>query len=98
MARGPIRPHPPLSLEDALQLPRAITDNNAGKPMNRILLAEAMKLSPSSSGFRERVMASFRYGLTDGNYSSDLISLTPLGVAATKPRNDYERIEVEREA
>jgi hypothetical protein len=66
--------------------------------MNRILLAEAMKLSPSSSGFRERVMASFRYGLTDGSYNSDLISLTPLGVAATKPRNDYERIEAERDA
>lgn len=66
--------------------------------MNRILLAQAMKLSPSSSGFRDRIMASYRYGLTEGNYKSEAIALTPVGDAATRPRNDHERVEAKREA
>lgn len=66
--------------------------------MNRILLAQAMKVSPSSSGFRDKVMASYRYGLTEGSYNSETIALTPIGDAATRPRNDHERVEAEREA
>lgn len=98
MAKRPPRPHPPVSLGLALELARAITENNAGRPMNRILLAEAMKVSPSSSGFRDKVMAAFRYGLTEGNYNSETISLTATGEAATRPRHEHERIEAERKA
>lgn len=98
MAKRPPRPHPPVPLSQALEVPRAIADNNGGRPMNRILLAEAMKVSPSSSGFRDRVMASFRYGLTEGNYNAEAISLTSLGETATKPRHEHEGIEAEREA
>lgn len=98
MAKRPARPHPPVPLAQAMELAQAITDNNAGRPMNRILLAEAMRLSPSSSGFRDRVMGAFRYGLTEGNYNSESISLTPTGDAATRPRHEHERIEAEREA
>ena len=87
------RPHPPVSLATAAQVPEAIANNNASRPMNRLLLAEAMTYSPSSSGFRERVAASAKYGLTAGNYSSETISLTPVGVAVTRPRNEAERIE-----
>jgi len=57
-----------------------------------------MGYSPSSSGFRDRISASARYGLTEGNYSSETISLTPLGVAATRPRNEDERIGAKRDA
>ena len=66
--------------------------------MNRLLLAEAMGYSPSSSGFRERIAASAKYGLTEGNYSSQQISLTELGVAVTRPRNEDERIQGLRDA
>ena len=66
--------------------------------MNRLLLAEAMGYSPSSSGFRDRVAASVKYGLTEGNYSAETVSLTPLGVAVTRPRNEAERIEAKRNA
>lgn len=96
MAKSPPRPHPPVPLAEALELPRAIAEFNNGRPMNRILLAEAMRVSPSSSGFRERVMASFRYGLTEGNYNSETISLTSTGEAATRPRHEHERVEAER--
>ena len=92
------RPHPSLCLMESLQVSEAIADSNASHPMNRILLAEAMGFSPSSSGFRDRIAASAKYGLTEGNYSSEMVSLTPLGVAVTRPRNDDERIEAKRNA
>ena len=94
----PNRPHPPIPLATTLQVAEAIADNNASRPMNRLLLAEAMNFSPNSSGFRERVAASAKYGLTEGNYSSETISLTSLGVAITRPRNEAERIEAKRAA
>ncbi len=92
------RPHPPVSLEIALTVAQAIVERNAGKPMNRLLVAEAMRYSPSSSGFRDRVAASAKFGLTEGNYNSGTISLTPLGTTTTRPRNEQERIESMREA
>ena len=92
------RPYPPVSLATALQVAEAISEKNASRPMNRLLLAEAMDYSPSSSGFRERVAASVKYGLTEGNYNSETISLTSLGVAVTRPRNEAERIEAKRNA
>jgi predicted nucleotide-binding protein len=98
MPRSAARPHPPLSLPQALELARAISESTGGKPMNRILLAGALKVSPSSSAFRERIMASFRYGLTEGNYNSESIALTDLGTSATRPRDDNERVMAERDA
>ena len=87
------RPHPPISLAIALKVSEAITEKNAGRPMNRLLLAEAMGHSPSSSALRDRIAASAKFGLTEGNYRSETISLTALGVSATRPRNEAERIE-----
>jgi Predicted nucleotide-binding protein containing TIR-like domain len=98
MPRSAPRPHPPLPLPQALELARAISDHNAGKPMNRILLADALGVSPSSSGFRETITASYRYGLTEGNYKSETIALTAVGTSATRPRDDNERVAAEREA
>ena len=92
------RPYPPYSLVTALQVAEAITEKNASHPMNRLLLAEAMSYSPSSSAFRQRVAASAKYGLTEGNFHSETISLTSLGDAATRPRNVAERSEARRNA
>lgn len=92
------RPHPPASIKTAIAVSEAIHGNNAGRPMNRLLLAEAMGYSPSSSGFRDRIASSAKYGLTEGNFNSKEISLTPLGVAITRPRNADERIQALRDA
>ena len=94
----PNRPCPVVRFDSAVQVAQAITENNAGKPMNRLLLADAMKYSPSSSGFRDRITAAAKYGLTEGNYHSETISLTDLGVTVTRPRNDHERVEAQRKA
>lgn len=97
-AKSPARPHPSLPLREAKRVAQAITDNNAGHPMNIVLLAQALNLSPTSSGFRERLMASYRYGLTDGSFNSKAITLTALGESVTRPRNEGERMAAEREA
>ena len=39
-----------------------------------------------------------KYGFTEGNYSSETISLTSLGVEVTRPRNRDERIGAQRKA
>ena len=92
------RPHPPISLAKALEVGQAIAENNASRPINRLLLAEAMGYSPSSSGFRDRLTASAKYGLTEGSYAAATISLTSKGNAAVRPRNEDERIAAKREA
>lgn len=96
--RGPNRPHPPLPLDDAQILAQLIRDRNAGRPMNRVLLAEAAQTTPSSSRWRNLVIASTRYGLTKGNYSAESIELTSLGESLTAPRNAAERTEARRRA
>ena len=92
------RPCPALPLDTALQVARAIKEQNAGRPMNRLLLAEAMGYSPASSAFRDRIASSAKFRLTDGNYHSEIISLTEIGIGATSPRNEHERVEAMREA
>ena len=98
MPRGPARPHPPMTIEDAAPIATALKDYGAGKAMNRILLAEAMGRSPGSSDFRYMIMAANRYGLVEGNYNSELIELTKLGERYTKPTSEEERLEAERTA
>lgn len=86
------RPHPPVGVKVAALVAQAIADNNAGNPMNRVLLAQAMEYSPSSSGLRDRIAAAAKYGLTRGNFHAEQISLTPLGVSVAQPRNEEERV------
>lgn len=82
--------YPKATLEASLIIAGAIRDNNAGKPFNRLLLAQAINRTPSSSAFRSLITSSSKYGLTSGNYASALISLTELGRSVVFPRTDEE--------
>lgn len=95
--RGPARPHPSVGLKEAALLAQAIRDNNAGKPMNRILLAQAMGRSPAASDFRDLVTASSKYGFTRGGYHADVIELEELGERLTSPRNHQDQLDALRE-
>ena len=46
------RNFPKHSIDATLILPQKIQDEMGGKPMRRLLLADALSLSPSSSNFR----------------------------------------------
>jgi len=96
MPRGPARPYPEIPILEAIKIPQGIREHNAGRPMNRILLAAALKWSPTSSGFRELISASYKYGFTKGNYNSETIALTELGEQLTKPRSEVEKLDAMR--
>lgn len=77
------RNYPPLTLGDALRVPRAIQDEASGMAVTRLTLAELLDVSPASSHFRELVASSRFYGLTTGGINSEEFSLTSLGDDAT---------------
>jgi len=60
--------------------------------MNRILLGQALNLSPGGTVFRDLITASNKYGFTIGSYNSEVIELTQLGEELTKPRSGTEKL------
>jgi predicted nucleotide-binding protein len=96
--RKPNKPFPPTTLEEAVNLADAIRDYNAGQPFDRLLLADALGIKPSSSNFRDLLKAGYQYGLTIGSEKSEKISLSPLGTKLTKPMNPGERSQAIVEA
>lgn len=96
MPRGPSRPYPVIPITEAMRVPQGIRDHNAGRPMNRILLAEALKLSPTGTSFRDLLSISYKYGFTKGSFNSETIELTELGEQLTKPRSEKEKLEAKR--
>lgn len=83
--------YPKYSLVEALKLAESIRDNNAGQPYNRVDLAASLETSPESSSFRILITASSKYGLTEGGYQAERISLTELGRSIASPTSDEER-------
>lgn len=76
---------PLYSIEDVMVIPKAIKDNYAGQPTSPLLVAEACKISPTSSNWRYLSGAAVAYGLTMGAYGSKEISLASLGERAVSP-------------
>jgi len=77
------RNYPPLVLSEALKVPRTIQDQASGMAVSKLTLAEYLDTTPSSSVFRDLVMSSRGYGLTEGGANAEEFSLTQLGDAAT---------------
>lgn len=79
------------TLEEATRVARAIEDANGGQPLPPIETATALGISPGSSDFRVLLSSSLKYGLTNGSYKSDRISLENLGRQIVEPKNAEER-------
>jgi predicted nucleotide-binding protein len=79
---------PAYSLEKALSVAKAIGDNYAYKPASPLDVASALGVVPTTGGFRMLTGASVAYGLTVGGYSSNEISITPLGLRIVRPVTD----------
>lgn len=92
------RNFPKHTLEDALVLPQKIHDEMGGKPMKRLLLADALGVSPSSSNFRELLSSSFKYGLTEGTEKAPDIRPTAVGAHATQVKEQAKRLKALRSA
>src|SRR5580658_463407 len=92
------RNFPKHSIDSTLVVPQKIQDEMGGKPMRRLLLSDALGLSPSSSNFRELLSSSNKYGFTEGNEKSDEILLTPIGADATQNADKSKRLRALRSA
>ena len=87
------RAFPTHTLEKALQIVQAIVEVGASRPMDRLLLAQAIGRTPSSSEFRTLLSSSLKYGLTEGTEKADQIKPTSLGLQIAKPVSDSERAD-----
>ncbi|MBU5422905.1 hypothetical protein KQI48_09525 [Cellulomonas hominis] len=89
---------PGYSLDQALRVVRAIADNYAYNPTRPILVASALKMTPSSGGFRGMTGAAVAYGLTTGASNAPEIGLTPLGLRIVRPTSEGDDLAARREA
>jgi hypothetical protein len=89
---------PSYSLDQALRVPRAIADSYAYKPTRPLNVAGAMKMTPSSGGFRMLTGAAIAYGLTSGGAFAPEIAITPLGMRIVRPTKDGDDVAAKREA
>lgn len=89
---------PAYSLDEAMKVPKAIVENYNAKPTTPLRVAAAMKLTPTTGGFKMITGAAIAYGLTEGGGQSALISLTPLGLRIFKPKTEGDDLIAKREA
>ncbi len=86
------------TLKQALVIAETIWKDNGGEPYNRLSLAKSVDMSPTGSPFTIILASSYRYGLTEGSYTSEKITLTPLGRAIVAPKADEDTKARLREA
>lgn len=89
---GSNRAFPTRTLEQALVVIQAIGDQGAARAMKRLLVADAIGRTPSSSEFKTLLSASRWYGLTTGTEKADVIAPTELGLKIIRPTSDVEKI------
>lgn len=89
---------PSYTLSQAIKVPKALADNFAAKDARPIQLAQALNVQPTSGPFRTLCGAAIAYGLTDGGYSAESISLTPLGKRIVAPTAEGDDAAAMREA
>lgn len=97
-ARKKHRNFPRDTLQESLAVAQKIMDEMAGKPFKRLLLAEALGISPGSSNFRYLLSSSYQYGLTEGTEKASDIELTDVGRRATQATGPATRIAALRQA
>jgi hypothetical protein len=88
-----VSPFPPTDLDDALRIATTIWANNAGKPMRRLTLFDALGRSPSSGPSRQLLTASESYGLTRGHFRAEHIELTERGRAIVSTGDPRARLD-----
>lgn len=90
--------YPKFTLDEALDIARAIKESYAGKPMPPSTLAEACGSTSGSTPWRIKLAASVQYGLTEGSYGAKTISLMPRAVSILSPRSPEEKLGAMSEA
>lgn len=89
---------PAHDITSALRIAKALAENYAKHPTKPLSVAQAINIKPTSSLFRMLCGASMAYGLTDGSYNTEKISLTALGKRIVSPTIEGDDLVAMREA
>ena len=93
-SRGPGKPFPPITFEEAIFLPKSILEHGFGGEIQRLTLLGEVNISPSSSKTRNLISGSYRYGLTEGSYSSSSLSVTGAGRTVLDSDSPSRQVQV----
>ena len=77
--RGPTKPFPTMTFEDALGLPQSIVEYGVNGEIQRLTLCGKLGRSPSSSTTRALITNSAKYGLTSGGSNAQFLKVTESG-------------------
>jgi Predicted nucleotide-binding protein containing TIR-like domain len=86
------------TLGDAMRIVEVLSEQYAKKATKPFYVADALKMSPTSSRFRTLSGAAVAYGLTTGAYNAPEIGLTALGRRAVAPTQEGDDLLARREA
>ncbi len=76
------RPFPAGPFEESLDFANAIYNLGSGTAVRRLTLFDHLQRGPDSSTSRQQITNANKYGLVKGNYTSEIIELTPEGKRA----------------
>jgi hypothetical protein len=89
---------PAYSLDEALRVAYAISNEYGKQPTRPVDVATALKMMPKTGPFRMITGAAVAYGITDGGAYADVIALTDLGKRIVSPTEEGDDVLARREA
>lgn len=82
-----------LPLSKALDYPRKIYEIGEGEQVRRLSVFRDLGKAADSGQSRNLVVGSNGYGLTSGNYSAELVGITPRGISIVHPADEASKYE-----
>jgi CAP12/Pycsar effector protein, TIR domain len=89
---------PSHTLDEALRIPKALSDEYGKRPASPVDVGAAIGLQPTTGKFRSLAGAALAYGLTDGGPKVKAIGLTDLGLRIVAPTVEGDDLAAMREA
>lgn len=77
--RGPNKPYPAMSFENALSLPKSIIEHGVNGEIQRLTLFAKLNRSPGSGPSRNLMTSSVKYKLTEGSHNTSSLKVTANG-------------------
>lgn len=89
---------PRIPLRDVLVLPQMIWKLGDGEKVRRLIVFDRLEREPGSGSSRTLITNSNGYGLTEGGYQADFLSLTERGKKLVGSSNERDTLEAKLDA
>ena len=89
---------PAYSLDDALRVALAISNEYGKQPTRPVDVATALQMMPNAGHFKMLTGAAVAYGITEGGARADMIELSDLGRRIVAPTEEGDDLTARREA